>query len=222
MENNSFLDEYSKRWKERIPPHKFKLYIHDAEFYYEPLKLFLVSELLYGKGSLSKLKKIGSIEFDTYMACLSEKALKIEAEFMQILNAKTFEEFYLKRYLIENADKYDIKFLKDLDKFFYGKRGDLEGIYKNNEVIIEVEKSDRDFISHKHKISDEKKGRYMESGINIVFTLPPKTLDLPVETIYADEKDFGLWYQEEIKKKRVRDKLLLILAELVRRSFRAD
>lgn len=219
MKSNSFLDEYSKRWEERIPPRKFKIYIHDAGFYYEPLKLFLVSELLYCKESLSKLKKTGSIEFDAYIACMSEHEQKIEAEFMQILNAKTFGEFYLKRYLIENANKYDITFLKDLDKFFYGKRGDIAGIYKNNDVVIEVEKSDRDFISHKHKTSDEKKGRTKKNGIDIVFTLPPKTLNLPVETIYADEKDFGLWYQKEIKKKRVRDKLLLILVELVRRSL---
>jgi len=203
------FSEFSKRWADSITPSKELIRISNLRFTYSPLKLFLTAEIVYGEEKETKLKELLKRRLDLQIA---------PDDTEEIIQKRQFEERYLKRYLIENAHKYGIEFLRDLDVYSYTKRGDVEGLRNKKRINIEVEKKDTDFIHHGHKVS-ESESDADDSSIDLVFTLPPQNVNLGVETIYADINDFSKWFKAKICRETTSDECLLILTEIIRRRL---
>lgn len=125
-----------------------------------------------------------------------------------------FEEFWLKYCLNHHGDRYGIEVLADLDKTGRRTQGDLlVRLRDGRTVCLELETEDRNFLRHGHPAD----GR-------VCFTVPPKQVDLPVETLYADADHFSAWFRRVLERREAGTLLYMVLyghARMILGSFPA-
>ena len=129
-------------------------------------------------------------------------------------------EYWIQKYVEENYTK--LGFSKIEGPFEAGP--DFKGIYKGKEVIVEVERDCRSYISHKH----HKDERFKKVSILIVLnpSEPPKEIKnkLPETIIHIDVDDFVKWWRPKAKayakEKRIQNIIDLVAGEFQKKFVR--
>ena len=129
-------------------------------------------------------------------------------------------EYWIQEYVKDNYSK--LGFSKIIGPFEFGP--DFKGVYKGEEVLIEVERDCYSYILHKHHKSE----RFKDVSILIVLnpSKPPKKIvdKLPKTIIYIDINDFVKWWLPKAKayaiNKRIENIINMIAGEFKKRFVR--